>query len=208
MTRVSVPTTSAISKPGFSAAIILTTILGVQLIRGLLPYLQPLLGERLGWGTVNVGLFALAVFLCAFLAGPLNRFLGSGLLILICGLVIGLSRLAAQFWTGEPILDMIYATTGVIAFVLFLPTAVGLVIGSQSRESPVLAVAILAGLALDLALNGVFFSYDLFWQSGLWPTVIITLLVLSQWWVLYRLLRQAAGSKPADARFSAAISGV
>lgn len=206
MAKASESSQSAVSQPVFGAAIILTTMLGMQLIRGLLPYLQPLLGERLGWGTINVGLFALAVFLCAFLAGPLNRFLGSGLLILICGFAIGLSRLAAQLWTGDPLLDMIYATTGVIAFILFLPTAVGLVTGSQNRGSLTLAIGILAGLAFDLALNGAFFSYDLFWQNGLWPTVIVVLLVLAQWWLLFRLLRLATGSEPADTRFSAALS--
>lgn len=193
-------------KPATILTVVLTTLLGMQLIRSLLPFFQPLLGERLGWSTVNVGLFALIIFLCAFLAGPLNRFFGSGLIILVTGFTIGLSRLAAQLWTGDPIGKMIFSITGVIAFIIFLPTTVGLAAGSTSRKGATLAMGILSGLALDLALNGAFFTYDLVWQHGLWPTLIVLLLVLAQWWSVFRLLGQESQSEAKDTRFSQAFS--
>lgn len=196
---------STVSKTAYVVTVVLTTMLGMQLTRSLLPYLQPLLGERLGWGTIGVGLFALAVFSCAFLAGPLNRFFGSGLMILVTGFAVGLSRLAAQLWTGDPIGKMIFTITGVIAFIIFLPTTVGLAAGSTNKAGSTLAVGILAGLALDLALNGAFFTYDLIWQRGLWPTLIVVLLVAAQWWSVFRLLRQESQGETADVPFSQAL---
>jgi endonuclease/exonuclease/phosphatase family metal-dependent hydrolase len=184
----------------------LAMILGIQLMRSLLPYFQSLLIERLGWGTIQVGLFALAVFLFAFLAGPLNRFFGDGLMILVTGFTIGLSRFAAQFWIGDPIGKMIFTLTGVIAFILFLPTAVGFAVGSSSKTGGYLAVALLTGLVIDLALNGLFFTYDLIWQRGLWPSAIVTVLVLALWWSIFNLLRQGSEANTADTRFGQALS--
>jgi endonuclease/exonuclease/phosphatase family metal-dependent hydrolase len=197
---------SEIAPPASMLTAALATILGIQLLRSLLPYFQSLLIERLGWGTIQVGLFALAVFLFAFLAAPLNRFFGGGLMVLVTGFTIGLSRLAAQLWTGDPIGKMIFTLTGVIAFILFLPTAVGFSAGASSRTGGYLAAALLTGLVLDLALNGLFFTYDLIWQRGLWPAIIVILLVLALWWSLFNLLRQGAGTNTADTRFGQAIS--
>ena len=194
------------AQPAYLLSIILTTMLGIQLLRSLLPYFQSLLIERLAWGTIQVGLFALAVFLLAFLAGPLNRFFGGSLMVLITGFMIGLSRLAAQLWSGDPIGKMIFTLTGVVAFILFLPTAVGFVVGSKSKSGANLALGLLAGLALDLALNGLFYTYDLIWQRGLWPTVIVVLLVISQWWAVFSLLRQETQANTADTSFGQALS--
>ncbi|MEJ2753786.1 MAG: hypothetical protein P8169_14090, partial [Chloroflexota bacterium] len=194
------------SKPEFIFAVVLTTILGMQLLRGLLPYPQSLLIERLDWGTINAGLFALAIFLFSFLAGPLNRFLGSGLMILVTGFTIGLSRLAAQLWAGDPIGKMIFTATGVIAFIIFLPTAVGVAVGTSRRAGATLAFSILAGLALDLALNGAFSTYDLIWQRTMLVSAIVVLLVILQWWSLFRLLRLESQTGSADTRFGRALS--
>ncbi|MFN2123841.1 MAG: endonuclease/exonuclease/phosphatase family protein [Candidatus Promineifilaceae bacterium] len=194
------------NQPATIFTVVLTMILGIQMIRSLLPFFQSLLIERLDWNTIQVGLFALVVFLCAFLAGPLNRFLGGGLMILITSFVIGLSRLAAQLWTGDPIGQMIFTLTGSIAFILFLPTAVGFAAGSTRQSGANLALGLLAGLALDMALNGMFFTYDLIWQDGLWPTLTVALLVLAQWWSVFNLMRQENMASAADVRFSKALS--
>ena len=187
-------------------ASILTTLLGVQLVRSLLPFFQSLLIERLGWDTIQVGILALAVFSCAFLAGPLNRFFSGGLIIIITSFVIGLSRLAAQLWTGDPIGKMIFTLTGSIALILFLPTAVGFAVGSTRKTGTTLALSLLTSLALDVALNGMFFTYDLIWQKGLWPTLIVLLLVFAQWWTIFNLIRQEPEGISADAQFSIALS--
>ena len=194
------------NQPAAVLAIILTTILGIQLTRSLLPYFQGLMIERLGWNTIQVGIFALAVFSCAFLASPLNRFFSSGLIIVITSFAIGLSRLAAQLWTGDPIGKMLFTLTGSIAFILFLPSAVGFAVGSTSKIGAMLALSLLAGLALDLALNGMFFTYDLIWQKGMWPTLIVLLLVFAQWWTIFNLIRQEPEGVSADAQFSKALS--
>ena len=199
-------TDSITSKPAFMATVVLTVMLGMQLVRSLLPYFQSLLIERLGWGTIQVGVFALVIFLFAFLAGPLNRFFGGGLMILVTGFTVGLSRLAAQLWTGDPIGQMIFTMAGAIAFLLFLPTVVGFAAGATSKSGAHLAVGMLTGLALDLALNGAFLTYDLYWQRGLWPTLIVVLLVLAQWGSVFSLLRQESTTKIADTQFSKALS--
>ena len=199
------PVKSQEAQRAYVMMVVLTTLLGMQLLRSLLPYLRPLLGERLGWSTINSALFALALFALAFLAGPLNRWLGSGLMILITGFVIGLSRIAAQLWSGDPIVKLIFTMTGVIAFLLFLPTAAGVAAGT-SRKASTLALGMLAGLALDLALNGAFYSYDLIWQRGIWPTLIILFLVLGQWWTLFLLLRHSGEGSARDAPFARAIA--
>lgn len=194
------------SRPRVILSVVLTTMLGMQLLRGLLPYPQGLLIERLGWSTINAGLFALAVFLCAFLAWPLNRFFGSGLMILVTGFTIGLSRLAAQLWAGDPLGNMIFVVTGVVAFILFLPTAVGFAAGANQRSGAILATGILAGIALDLALNGAFYTYDLIWQRRLVVTAVVVLLVLAQWWSVFRLVGQDLSASAADVRFGQALS--
>ncbi len=181
-------------------------MLGMQLLRSLLTYFRPLLGERLGWTTIYVGLFALLIFLSALLAGPLNRFFGGDLLILITGFVVGSSRLAAQFWTADPIGDLIYAIAGVCAFNIFLPTAVGITMNAGSQRSASLALVILTGIAFDLVLNGVFITYDLIWQTGIWPELIVLILIVVQWVSLFLLLRQEKGMVVADVRFAQAFT--
>lgn len=203
---MSTQTTDRTPKIAMQSAILLTSLLGLQLLRGLFPYFRPLLGERLGWSTINSGVFALIIFLFAFLAWPLNRFLGSGLVLVITGFALGLSRLAVQLWNGDPIGDLIYLTAGVIAFILFLPTAVGMAVRAGSKICSAVALSILAALAIDLAISGAYYSYDLIWQPGVVTSAIVVVLVLLQWYLLFRLLRQPAVSAAMDTRFLPALS--
>ena len=184
----------------------MTMVLGLQLMRAALPYFMYLLRERLGWSTVNAGIFALAVFMCAFLAGPLNNLLGTRRLLFLTGALISLCRLAAQAWTGDPLGDMILATVGTAAFIIFLTEVVGVGIRGGAAKSAELAAAFLIGMAFDLAISGAFLSYDLFWQVGIWPIFIAAFLVVLQLWALVRIYLQEPGMTAVDVKSPRSLS--
>lgn len=190
------------------AFIAVTTVLGMQMLRALIPYFVFVLRDRLDWAATTAGLVAILIFLCAFLAGPLNRFLGSMPTFVISAIVLGFTRLALQLWNYDPLGDMILATTGAIAFLIFLPVALGLARRLEDQGPFHLGLGILAGLASDLAINGAFLSYDLSWQSGWLPALIVVLLVGAQWLLTGRLMREELSENTADAAFRQAISWI
>ena len=76
----------------------LTMLFGMQTLRTLLPLLLYILRDRFGWSAIQVGLYALALFLTSFLAAFVRRLLGRerSLRWVLGGL--GLLRLAYQVW--------------------------------------------------------------------------------------------------------------
>ena len=134
--------------------IALTTIFGLQLMRVLMPQFLFILRDRLGFDTLIVGLAALLVFLTAFLAAPVNRFLGSLPALLITTIVVGFTRLGLQLWNADPLGDMFLAATGTIAFFLFIPIVLGLSRRQGPQGTANFGLAILLALILDLAIHG------------------------------------------------------
>ena len=190
------------------ALIALTTLIGMQMIRALVPSFLFVLRDRLDMSTPIVAVVAVLIFLTAFLAGPVNRFLGSVPTFIISAIVIGFTRLALQLWGYDPIGDMILAATGVIAFLLFLPVALGLARRQNGKAALSMGIGLLVGMAIDLALNGAFLSYDLSWQSGWLPAIIVILIVGGQWLLIGRLLRDDFEAETADAPFKQAITWI
>jgi endonuclease/exonuclease/phosphatase family metal-dependent hydrolase len=190
------------------ALIAITTLIGMQMIRALVPSFLFVLRDRLDMSTPIVAVVAVLIFLTAFLAGPVNKFLGSMPTFIISAIVLGFTRLALQLWGYDPIGDMILAATGVIAFLLFLPVALGLARRVNGQATLNMGIGLLAGMALDLALNGAFLSYDLSWQSGWLPTIIVILIVGGQWLLIGRLLRDDFEAETADAPFKIGISWI
>lgn len=174
----------------------LTLVFGLQMIRALLPYLQYLLSDRLGMGTITLGLVALAIFAAGFLIGPLHRLLGLRPLLLISAGGAGLARLGMQVWTGDPIGDMALAVAGTVCFILFLPLPLLLI--RLQDEAPNagagrrLAGSLLLGLALDTALHGAFLTYDYIWQPGAIPLALTLLLLVAQLAALWPVQAGAA----------------
>ena len=169
----------------------LSVTIGMQCMRAFLAYLQYLLGDRLGLGAVQLGLVALAVFATGFLAAWLNKKLGLHRLLLILAGGLGLTRLLAQFWPGDPALDFVLVSLGTALFLIFLPTYLSLTYwqGFDSGSSHRFAQAILLGLALDTALHGTFLTYDFIWQAGVIPLALAAVLVATQWLALWALLK-------------------
>lgn len=162
----------------------LTVLFGLQVLRVLVSALTWGLGDRLGLGAIQLGAIALLVFLTAFLAGRLRRLFGNHLVVAITAGGLGLLRLAMQIWWGEPLVNLGLAMAGTILFVLFLPSYLE---KAQLRGGPAIghfALGLLAGLALDTALHGAFSTYDISWQVGLMPVLLILVLVLLQWLLL------------------------
>ena len=186
----------------------LTVLLGMQLIRSLIPYFTFLLRDRFGWSTLAAGLVAILIFLTAFLADPLTRFLGAVPAFFITTIAVGLTRLALQFWRYDPVGDFILASTGVIAFLLFLPITLGLSRRLGEGFGLNFGLGLLLGIASDLALNGAFLSYDLSWQSGYLPSIIIAGLVVAQFIIVGRSLNQDLPSDTADAIFNQAFTWI
>jgi len=162
----------------------LTVLFGIQALRVSLPGLVWLLGDRMGLGETLVGTIALLVFLVAFLAGGLQRLLGSRLLILVTAGGLGLLRLSMQIWSDRPVLDLSLAMAGMALFVVFVPTYLRSVRVSGSAGTGRFALGLLLGLVLDTALHGAFYTYDISWQPGLLPLLLTLLLVVVQWIIL------------------------
>jgi endonuclease/exonuclease/phosphatase family metal-dependent hydrolase len=190
------------------ALIALTTLMGMQMLRALVPYFLFVLRDRLDMSTPIVAVVAVLIFLTAFLAGPVNRFLGSVPTFIISAIILGFTRLALQLWGYDPVGDMILAATGVIAFLLFLPVALGLARRVNGQATLNMGVGLLAGMALDLALHGAFLSYDLSWQSGWLPSIIVILIVVGQWLLIGRIIRDDLEAETADAPFKIGISWI
>jgi len=164
----------------------LTVLFGIQLLRALLPYLQYLLGDRLGLTAIQLGVVALIIFSTSFLAQWLNRWLGLRRLFILSAGGVGLARLLSQLWRGDPIGDMVLAMLGTALFLLFLPAYLVLTrrAATKLNNSRYFAQAILLGLAVDTALHGLFLTYDFIWQSGMVVTTLTVVLVSSQWLTL------------------------
>ncbi|MBW2366975.1 MAG: endonuclease/exonuclease/phosphatase family protein [Deltaproteobacteria bacterium] len=160
----------------------LTVTFGMQIVRTLPPYLNYLLGDRLGWNATKIGLLGLLVFSAGFLIAWLNRRLGLRRLLFLSAGGLGLVRLGIQFWTGDPVGDMILTIVGMIFFIFFLPTYLVATQRQANREAAGygFAVAILLGIAFDTAWHGFFLTYDFIWQAGLLPRAIVIGLVFSQ----------------------------
>ena len=154
----------------------ITVLFGMQVLRVLIPGIYWILGSRMGLGAIQLGLIGFAIFLTGFLSGPLSWLVGNRRLIVVSVAGLGLVRLFMQVSWDEPLFNLGLAILGTILFVIFLPTCFE---DARLRGSPSVsryALGLLAGLALDTAINGAFGTYDTVWQAKLLP-VLLTLLI-------------------------------
>lgn len=164
----------------------LSVVFGLQSVRALLPYLQYILSDRFGWSVIFLGLVGLIIFGAGFLLNRLILWWGLRRMLLVTAGGLGLTRLAAQAWTGDALGDLLLVAGGTILFVLFLAAYLAL---TQCQPEPVstgyrYALAILLGLIFDTALHGSFLTYDVIWRTGVIPLGLILALVLVQWMCL------------------------
>jgi len=162
----------------------LTVLFGLQVLRVLVPGVVWLLGDRMGLGAIEAGGLMALVFLIAFLAGALRRLLGDRLSVLVTAGGLGLMVLVIQIWSGDPLIDLVLAMVGTALFVLFPPLYLRRVWLQGRLAMGHAALGLLAGLILDTAIHGGFGTYDVAWQTGLGPLLLIIFLVLAQWILL------------------------
>ena len=158
-----------------AALMALAVVFGLQLLRVLFPNLVFYLRESVGASPVVPGVYALVLFLGAFLAVPLMRLLGvRGSLAAAAG-GLGAARLAEQL-APWPAADLALTTVGVLAFLWFVPvysTGLRERVRSGGRA---LAMGLLLGIAMDTAIKGAFSTLDASWQPGFAPALLMVFL--------------------------------
>ncbi len=158
----------------------ITVLFGMQVLRVLISDTFWALGNRMGWGAMELGIVGGIIFLTGFLAGPLGWLMGNRRLMAVTAAGLGLMRLFMQVWWGEPLFYLSLAIVGTILFVIFLPACFE---DARLRGSPAIsryALGLLGGLALDVAINGAFGTYDTIWQVAPLPVLLTLLLLIIQ----------------------------
>lgn len=145
----------------------LVVLFGLQTLRLFFPLILFLLRDRFGANSVQVGLYALLVFAlgaaCGVWAVGSER---KALRLTVGGLAM--VRLAVQLWWGDPLLDLVLVSFGIILFFGALPLCL---------RDGVLGLAL--GLIIDSALHGAWQSYDLGWRNEFLPALVMGLLCLT-----------------------------
>ena len=158
----------------------LTIVLGLQMLRALLPLTVYVLRDRMGWDPYQVGILAFAIFATGFAAGPLSRLLGVSRMVLVTAGGLALLRLAAQTWQGDPLGDLYLTIAGVVLFVLFLSSYLSYARGQGGQATGYYGLALLLGLALDTAIMGAFGTWDIFWHESATALAVAVVLVAGQ----------------------------
>jgi endonuclease/exonuclease/phosphatase family metal-dependent hydrolase len=182
----------------------ITVLFGMQMLRALIPGIYWILGSRMGLGVLQLGLVGFAIFLTGFLAGPLSWLLGNRRLIVVSVAGLGLARLFIQVTWDEPIFNLVIAIIGTILFLIFLPACFEDAHLRGSASVSRYALGLLAGLALDTAINGAFGTYDTIWQAKLLPVLLTLLIFVFQ---LVLLIGIAPAIYSASTKSSAAATG-
>jgi endonuclease/exonuclease/phosphatase family metal-dependent hydrolase len=159
----------------------ITVLFGMQVLRVLIPGMFWTLASRTSLDTIQLGLIGLAIFVIGgFLAGPLGRLAGNRRLILITAVGLGMMRLFMQVWWGEPFFNLSLAIIGTILFFIFLPACFEEAKLRGGSAISRFALGLLGGVALDIAINGAFGTYDTVWQIEPLPLLLTLLLVIIQ----------------------------
>ena len=165
-----------------------TVALGMQLVRAMLALELWVLRDRMHWDAELIGALSLAIFATAFLTAPLRRLLGTRTTLLVTVGGLGMLRLIMQIWTGDPLVDLALAISGVVLFVLYLSTCLGYVLGEGATATRIFALGLLLGLSVDLVLHGAFGTYDISWDDRVGALIVVLVLTTLQWALLAGLL--------------------
>lgn len=166
----------ATTATALAAVTVLTTLLGLQLIRLFLPTLVFYLMDTAGLTIFPVTGIGAAVFLTAFLAAPLQRLLGLRRALALSVAGTALVRLAEQ-WVTAPPLDLALSIVGMILSLQFLPLGLGAARALRPSGVTAFGLAVLLGVAADSALHIAAGTYDLSWQNDLLPALVVLALV-------------------------------
>jgi endonuclease/exonuclease/phosphatase family metal-dependent hydrolase len=158
---------------------VLTVTSGLQLLRLMVSTVVGVYRDRLGASLTSLALFAGCVVALGFLAAPAARLLGRGRALVVSAAGVALVRLALQL-VPDAIVRWLLAPVGVVLFLWFVPLWL-------RRDGRGFALALLAGLATDTALVGIFGSWDYAWSITGWTVALAAVLAGAALWALGRL---------------------
>jgi len=144
----------------------LTVTLGTQIIRAFFPLLVNAYGARPGVTSMGLGLLAIGLFATAALSAIPVRLLGARRALLVTAGALALARLGAQF--APPMAAFWFTALGVVAFAWTLPVLLAVLRGTAPEAATALGGAFVLGLALEVTLSGLFWSWDPIWQRTFW----------------------------------------
>jgi endonuclease/exonuclease/phosphatase family metal-dependent hydrolase len=177
----------------------LSVVFGLQFIRVLLPTLVYYLRDAQGYSSLSLAPIAFGLFGLAFLAAPLQRYLGLRWALVITVGGLALLRLLQQLFPA-PAPNLYLSGAGIALFLMLIPLLVGLARAQGKGAVTWLGSGLLLGVAADTAVHIAARTLDLAWQRGLAP--VLTILVLAL--LLLLILRQALAvlpDEPRDGRF-------
>jgi hypothetical protein len=175
---------------------VLTVVSGLQLLRLMVSTVVGVYRDRLGASLAGLALFAGCVVALGFLAGPAARLLGRGRALVVSAAGVALVRLALQL-VPDAIVRWLLAPVGVVLFLWFVPLWL-------RRDGRGFGLALLAGLAADTALAGLFGTWDYAWSITGWTVALAAVLAGAALWALRRLPEPDPPGRP-DRRLAAVL---
>jgi len=177
----------------------LAVLFGIEMMRYFVSGMTWILGDRFDIGAFQLGGIAIVVFGTAFLANPLRHILGNrnGLLFTATGL--GMMRLLAQIYYGEPIVNMVASALGIAFFGMFLTIYLDNARLGKRVSLSYLSIGLLLGFTFDTVLNGLFGTYDFIYQSDTAPLIFTIVLIFIEFLLLLGYTN-GINEKPSNAR--------
>jgi endonuclease/exonuclease/phosphatase family metal-dependent hydrolase len=188
---------------------VLTVVSGLQLLRLMVSTVVGVYRDRLGAPLASLALFAGCVVALGFLAAPAARLLGRGRALVVSAAGVALVRLALQL-VPDAIVRWLLAPVGVVLFLWFVPLWLARGSGGLKPSPPGtgdgrgFGLALLAGLAADTALAGLFGSWDYAWSITGWTVALAAVLAGAALWALARLPGPDRAGSP-DRRLAAVL---
>lgn len=167
----------------------LTTMLGLQTLRVLIPTIVWYLGDTLGLSSIILGVIAIGIFALSFLVIPLYRALGLRRALWVTLLGIGVARLMEQVLI-LPALDFLFALMGTVLFTFFVPLYLAYVRVDKLAAPRKFGRGLLLGLVFDTTIHGSFHTLDLSWQQHSFAPIVAVLVVLAQMGLTLYLIRE------------------
>ncbi|MDQ3931522.1 MAG: hypothetical protein M3252_01600, partial [Actinomycetota bacterium] len=182
---------------------LLTATLGFQLLRLMASTVISVQRERLGVPLAGLGMFGLGVPLFGLLAPLIIRVLGLHASLWLSAGGTALVRLVLQL-VPDALARWLLAPLGVLCFLWFVPVYLRRAPGDRKRLGP----ALLAGLALDTALFGLWGTWDYAWRFDLGGITVAVALAAVQFAALARVSSRGDPGTTATAAGAAPLAGL
>ncbi|MEX1143551.1 MAG: endonuclease/exonuclease/phosphatase family protein [Anaerolineales bacterium] len=161
----------------------LVVVFGLQELRVLFVGFVGYLRDSVGMGSLSLAPVAIGVFALSFLAGILNRFLGTRNTLVLTAGGLALVRVAEQL-LQQPSPDLFLSIAGVVLFLMYIPLAVGIARTRGGQAGSHLGLAFLLGTSADTVIQIAGRTLDLSWQAGPLPLAAVAALALVLLWTL------------------------